>query len=52
MPICKYEADFSYKRRRRFVVEDVKGKRTDAYLLKRRLMLAVHKVTITEIAPW
>lgn len=35
----KYEADFSYEEDGRQVVEDVKGMRTDAYKIKRKLFL-------------
>lgn len=48
-PICKYVADFVYvdvdgNR----VVEDVKGFRTRDYVLKKKLMLAVHGIAIHE----
>jgi hypothetical protein len=50
--ICVYVADFSYieVNGRPFVVEDVKGVRTPNYLLKKKLMLAVHGIEITEIS--
>lgn len=35
----EYVADFRYKRDGRVVVEDVKGKKTDVYKLKRKLFL-------------
>lgn len=38
-----YIADFSYKREGKLVVEDVKGKRTDVYKLKRKLFLYKYK---------
>ena len=34
-----YIADFSYKRESKLVVEDVKGKKTDVYKIKRKLFL-------------
>ena len=47
----RYKADFYYYdvRRRCFVVEDTKGVRTDDYIIKRKLMLWVHKIKIKEI---
>lgn len=49
--ICEYRADFSYVRSGdgQRVVEDVKGKRTREYELKRKLVEALHGVEITEI---
>lgn len=51
-----YYADFEYtisdktsKMVGRKVTEDVKGIRTDAYRLKRKLMLYMHGIRITEI---
>lgn len=45
-----YKADFVYRDKRgKRVVEDVKGLRTDVYLLKRRLMLACHGIEIQEV---
>lgn len=48
--ICRYVADFVYfdKKINRTVVEDTKGIRTPAYKLKKKLMLAVHNIDITE----
>ena len=37
-PLC-YIADFKYKKDGVEVIEDVKGKRTDVYLLKKKLLL-------------
>lgn len=34
---CTYMADFVYKENGKIVVEDVKGKRTQAYVIKRKL---------------
>ena len=47
----RYKADFYYydNRRRRYVVEDTKGVRTDDYIIKRKLMLYVHKIKINEV---
>lgn len=44
-----YVADFVYIENGRKVVEDAKGKRTKEYIIKRKLMLWVHKIKITEI---
>ncbi len=46
-----YLADFVYidARTGETIVEDVKGVRTDAYILKRKLMLWVHGIKITEV---
>jgi hypothetical protein len=46
--ICRYRADFTYVRGGRFVVEDVKGKITDMYRVKARLMKAIHGIEILE----
>lgn len=43
-----YVADFVYMEGGREVVEDYKGYRTDAYRIKRKLMLWVHGVRIRE----
>lgn len=46
----KYVADFWYRDRRgREVVEDSKGMRTRDYVLKRKLMLQVHGITVREV---
>lgn len=46
-----YIADYTYTvvDENRFVVEDAKGMRTKEYVLKRKLMLAVHKIRIQEV---
>ena len=45
-----YVADFVYKDRQgQTVVEDTKGFRTADYIIKRKLMLYVHKIKISEI---
>ena len=48
---CCYVADFVYYIREdaTLVVEDTKGVKTKDYLIKRKLMLFVHKIPITEI---
>lgn len=43
-----YVADFTYREYGKLVVEDTKGVRTEGYLLKRNLMLALHGVSIRE----
>ena len=45
-----YFADFTYiTKDGKFVVEDAKGIRTDVYKIKRKLMLQVHGIQITEV---
>jgi len=50
--VCSYIADFKYLDRRtgEWITEDVKGVRTAVYRLKRKLMMVVHGIEITEIA--
>lgn len=43
-----YVADFVYTENGNPVVEDVKGFKTEAYKIKRKLMLAVHGIRIKE----
>jgi len=43
-----YYADFTYYENGEFVVEDVKGVRTDVYRLKKALMLKEHGIRIKE----
>ena len=46
---CTYLADFVYKDSDgNTVVEDTKGVRTDAYKIKRKLMLHIHGIRIKE----
>ena len=45
---CNYIADFTYIENGELVVEDVKGVRTDAYKIKKKLMLWVHGIRIKE----
>ena len=44
-----YVADFVYKQDGKLVVEDTKGVRTKDYIIKRKLMLWVHKIRIKEV---
>ena len=47
---CRYVADFVYNDQHgNTVVEDTKGVRTDAYRIKRKLMLHVHGIRISEL---
>lgn len=47
---CIYIADFVYKDKDgNMVVEDAKGVRTEAYIIKRKLMLHVHKIRVREV---
>lgn len=43
-----YVADFVYTENGQTIVEDVKGVKTDAYIIKRKLMLYVHGIRIRE----
>lgn len=45
---CTYIADFVYCQDGNTVVEDCKGYRTDAYKIKKKLMLQVHGIRIYE----
>lgn len=49
--VCEYVADFRYRCHfdSKMVIEDVKGVKTPAYLLKKKLMLAVHGIEIVEV---
>ncbi len=47
--VCKYVADFRYTTPYGFTVEDVKGMKTPVYRLKKKLVEALHGITITEI---
>ena len=44
-----YRADFQYVRDGVTVIEDVKGVRTPVYRLKKKLVEALHSVTIKEV---
>ena len=46
---CAYVADFVYWQDGKMVVEDTKGFRTPDYIIKRKLMLWVHGIRISEI---
>lgn len=46
--VC-YVADFVYTEGGKKIVEDTKGVRTAEYIIKRKLMLHVHGIRITEI---
>lgn len=45
----EYVADFVYTQDGETVVEDTKGIRTKEYVIKRKLMLYIHKIKIREI---
>lgn len=45
---CTYLADFVYMENGKKVVEDTKGFRTKDYIIKRKLMLWVHGIQISE----
>ena len=48
---CKYIADFTYRscKTGRIVVEDAKGAKTKDYIIKRKLMLYRHGISIKEV---
>ncbi len=46
--ICEYICDFDYREDGKLVIEDVKGMKTPAYKLKKKLMLAVFGISILE----
>ncbi|ASR89184.1 DUF1064 domain-containing protein [Alcaligenes faecalis] len=48
---CEYVADFQYTDTAtgRLVIEDAKGVRTDTYVIKRKLLLQVHGITVREV---
>lgn len=46
---CSYVADFVYEENGQTVVEDTKGYRTKDYIIKRKLMLYMHGIRITEV---
>lgn len=48
MRACSYIADFTYFENGKLVVEDCKGYRTEAYKIKKKLMLWVHGIRIKE----
>ena len=45
---CNYVADFVYNEDGKQVVEDAKGHKTEAYKIKKKLMLWVHGIKIKE----
>ncbi len=45
----KYKADFAYTQDSKKIVEDVKGFITKDYIIKRKLMLEKHGITVREI---
>jgi hypothetical protein len=44
-----YIADFVYEENGKIVVEDVKGVKTREYIIKRKLMLYMHKIRVREV---
>lgn len=45
--VC-YKADFVYVENGETIVEDIKGLRTEGYIIKRKLMLYVHGIRLKE----
>lgn len=46
---ANYVADFVYQENGKTVVEDTKGMKTRDYILKRKIMLFIHGITIKEV---
>ena len=46
---CSYVADFVYQQEGQTIVEDTKGFKTKDYILKRKMMLFFHGITIKEV---
>lgn len=46
---CSYIADFAYIQDGAYVVEDTKGVRTEAYKIKRKLMLERYGIKVREV---
>lgn len=46
---CYYIADFVYEQNGKTIVEDTKGFRTPDYIIKKKLMLYIHKIQIKEV---
>ena len=46
---ASYKADFVYTLDGEIVVEDVKGYKTEAYVLKKKLMMALYGIEIREV---
>lgn len=46
---CSYIADFAYIQDGAYVVEDTKGIRTEAYKIKRKLMLERYGIKVREV---
>lgn len=46
--ICTYVGDFQYRERGAFVLEDVKGMKTPAYNIKKKLVKAIYQIDIRE----
>ena len=46
---CNYIADFVYEQDGKTIVEDTKGFRTPDYIIKKKLMLYIHKIKIKEV---
>lgn len=46
---CSYKADFVYEFMDETIVEDTKGFKTPEYIIKRKLMLYLHRIKVVEI---
>ena len=47
--VCTYVADFRYAENGAWIVEDVKGMKTDVYRIKAKLVKAIYGITIKEV---
>lgn len=46
---CAYLADFVYEENGKEIVEDTKGVKTKDYIIKRKLMLFMHRIQVKEV---
>lgn len=46
---CTYIADFVYEENGKTIVEDTKGVKTEAYKIKKKMMLYFHGIKISEV---
>lgn len=49
--VCDYISDFDYTEGGKRITEDVKGFKTPAYRLKKKLIFALYGITISEYKP-
>ena len=46
---CAYLADFVYEENGKEIVEDTKGVKTKDYIIKRKLLLFMHRIRVKEV---